>query len=402
MASIRVIFKDVPHIEREGKLYYRIIHKRKVRHIHTGHAITRDEWDPKSRQVVVAGTEARCEYLNRVSNKLKENLARLERIATSLEQSGKEYSAADIVERYSSSDTVVGFISFARKIIAENRQMGKLSMSEHYSTTLNSLIRFHGEAELSFEEFDYRLVQRYEQYLKNAGLCPNSTSYYMRKLRAIYNQAVDRDLTEQRHPFKHVYTGVAKTGKRALPLNVIRSLKEMDLSTKPQLELSRDMFLFSFYTRGMSMIDMSYLKKSDLQNGILSYRRRKTGQHLTIRWEEPMQEIVRRYEISESKFLLPLIKSADKDNRQQYLNAAHMINKRLKELGRELGLVKPLTMYCARHAWASIAHENNVPISIISRGMGHDSEKTTRIYLASLDNTAVDKANNDIISLLDN
>lgn len=122
---------------------------------------------------------------------------------------------------------------------------------------------------------------------------------------------------------------------------------------------------------------MAYLKKDNIQNGILSYRRRKTGQQLHIRWEERMQEIVDRHSMPDSGYLLPLIKDDGKDSRRQYQNASHMINRRLKIIGEQIGMAEPLTMYCARHAWASIAHANDVPISVISQGMGHDSEKTT-------------------------
>lgn len=223
----------------------------------------------------------------------------------------------------------------------------------------------------------------------------------MRKLRAIYNLAVEREFTVQRNPFKHVYTGIAKTKKRAVSLDIIKSLRDMNLKLDPLSELARDLFLFSFYTRGMSFVDMAYLKRGNLQNGILTYRRQKTGQQLYIRWEEPMEDIVKHHQIAESDFLLPIIKPNGKDNRTQYQNTQHLINRRLKKLGIKIGMTEPLTMYCARHAWASIAQDNDVPISVISQGMGHDSEKTTRIYLASLNTSVVDKANNKIIGLLD-
>ncbi len=114
-----------------------------------------------------------------------------------------------------------------------------------------------------------------------------------------------------------------------------------------------------------------------------------------------MQEIVTRNGIADSEYLLPLIKPNGKDERKQYLNASHTINDRLKKIGRQLGLAEPLTMYVARHAWASIARDNNIPISVISQGMGHDSENTTRIYLATLDTSVLDKANSTIINLLE-
>lgn len=175
----------------------------------------------------------------------------------------------------------------------------------------------------------------------------------------------------------------------------------MDLSASPTLDFARDMFLFSFYTRGMSFVDIAYLRKKDLSKGILSYRRRKTGQQLFIRWEKCMQEIADKYVTKHSEFMFPIINLRVKtDMRKQYINMGNKVNKSLKIIGNILMQPRPLTMYVARHTWASVARSKNVPISIISEGMGHDSEKTTRIYLASLDNIAVDKANSLILRLL--
>ena len=166
------------------------------------------------------------------------------------------------------------------------------------------------------------------------------------------------------------------------------------------MDYARDIFMFSFYTRGMSFIDMAFLKKKDLQNGILSYRRHKTNQQLFIKWEKPMQELINKYDTSGTPYLLPVIKSCDKDERRQYKSEAHRVNRNLKKIGRQLGLVIPLTTYVARHGWASIAKSKNIPVSVISEAMGHDSEKTTLIYLASLDTSAIDKANSLILKSL--
>ena len=88
------------------------------------------------------------------------------------------------------------------------------------------------------------------------------------------------------------------------------------------------------------------------------------------------------------------------NERRQYDNTLHLVNYRLKELSTMLKLQRPLTMYVARHSWASAAKAKNVPLSVISEGMGHDSEATTQIYLASLETSVVDKANKMILGLL--
>lgn len=181
-------------------------------------------------------------------------------------------------------------------------------------------------------------------------------------------------------------------------MKTIKRIKELDLLLKPHLEYARDMFLFSFYTRGMSFIDMAYLKKSDLKNGTITYRRRKTGQQLTIKWEKCMEDIIAKYGTNTAThYLLPIITNPCSDERTQYRNAICRINVALKEVAKLAGLHIPLTMHVARHCWASVAKSKNIPLSVISEGMGHDSEETTRIYLASLDTSVVDKANSLIL-----
>jgi integrase len=287
--------------------------------------------------------------------------------------------------------------TFMQSIIEQKKLMSHIRTAETYKATLRSFSAFLNGKDIALTKIDSDIMQLYEVHLYNRGLLRNTTSFYMRVLRAVYNRAVEKDLTINRNPFKHVYTGIDKTIKRAIPLKAIKQIKNLDLSLQPSLDFVRDMFLFSFYTRGMSFIDMAYLKKKDLSNGILSYRRRKTGQQLFIRWEKCMQEIVDKYDNPLSSYLLPIIKPMNGDERTQYQNAMYLINRKLKEIGKIVGVQIPLTMYVARHSWASVAKNKNVPISVISEGMGHDSEMTTQIYLASLDTAVVDKANAQIL-----
>ena len=174
-------------------------------------------------------------------------------------------------------------------------------------------------------------------------------------------------------------------------------IKELDLSFEPQLELARDIFLFSFYTRGMSFIDMAHLKKSNLQNGILTYSRKKTGQRLTILWEELMQEIVDKYKDDSSEYLLPILRYCDINDRKQYKLRTKQIGRGLNKIGLRLELKAPLTFYVARHSWASIAQDRKVSTDIIREGLGHDNEKTTHIYLASISTSQIDRANQIIL-----
>ncbi len=378
----------------QGTIFYQVIHNRVARQVKTGYRIYGSEWNGCLSEIAMPRFDGtRKAYLSEIRDKVTNDCRKFQRMITTMEHGGKPYTSDDVVAAFVIPDARDTFFTFMEEVISGLKKLGKIRTSETYATTLNSFRRFREDRDVPLEKVDADMMMAYEAWLKTNGVSPNSSSFYMRNLRAVYNRAVEKGLTPQRFPFKHVYTGVDKTVKRAVPLKVVRRIKEMDLSLNPPADFARDMFLFSFYTRGMSLVDMAYLRKKDLANGILSYRRRKTGQRLFIKWEKPMQEIVDKYDTEGSAYLLPIISQHSKiEERMQYIYAGHNINRSLKAIGRELKLSLPLTMYSARHSWASIAKSKNIPMSVISDGMGHDSEATTRINHASLDNMAKDTA----------
>lgn len=400
MASIKVKYRPSTTNGKEGSIYYQIIHGRTVRQIGTDFRVFDTEWDKKASSVKIMPetNENRKQYLYSVSERIGWDIRRLQAIIAQCDRQGGSYSAYNIVEKFNCHANGLSLFGFMQDTISQLKQLGKVRTSETYTAALASFMKFREGQDILLCEIDSDTMMLYEAWLKFNGNCPNTTSFYMRILRAVYNRAVEKELTEQKYPFKHVYTGIGKTVKRALPLKSIKRIKELDLTLKPHLDYARDMFLFSFYTRGMSFIDMAYLKKSDLNNSVIIYRRRKTGQQLTIKWEKCMEKIIAKYDgCSTAQYLLPIITHPCADGRTQYRNAISRINVALKEVARLAGLNMPLTMHCARHCWASIAKSKNIPLSVISEGMGHDSEETTRIYLASLDTNAVDRANSLIL-----
>ncbi len=403
MATIKLKFRPSSSPQKEGSIFFQVIHKRVTRQIHTGYKIFPEEWDRQNNEIIICSDTRRRErgfLLQSLNTSINNDLKRLRSVISYLERTKNDYTAEEVVSCYLSPVHKPDFISFARHLIGRLNFIGKQSTVDNYTTALNSFIRFRGEHDVPLDDMDTALMTAYESYLKAARICPNSISFYMRNLRAIYNRAVEQDLTVQRHPFRHVYTGIDKTRKRAVGLDIIRRIKDLDLSAKPPLDFARDIFMFSFYTRGMAFVDMAFLKKHDLKNGILSYRRQKTGQQLLIKWEKPMHEMIEKYDTGNSSYLLPIIRNNGTDERRQYKKEIHRINRSLRKIGELLDLCFPLTTYVARHSWANIAKTKNIPIATISEAMGHDSETTTRIYLASLDTSIVDKANSLILKSL--
>lgn len=397
--TVKVKFRPSTVKDRPGSIIYLVTHHRIVRQITTGYKIFPEEWDGRQSKLIPFYKE-RADFIRQIAQKLARDMKRLYSAIAELENNGNPFTADNVVKKFQeAAATGHTFFGFMDEVIGQLKRLGKARTAETYTSTLHSFSCFRNGEDIMLDEINSDLMMEYEAYLKSKGVTMNTVSFYMRILRAGYNRAVEKGLTKQCNPFKHVYTGIDKTVKRAVPLKSIRRIKELDLSLKPNLDFARDMFLFSFYTRGMSFIDMAYLKKSDLQNGVLSYRRRKTGQQMFIRWEKCMQEIIDKYLANEMGYLLPIIKKPENE-RTQYRNMQRLVNNKLKEISEMAGLQMNLTMYVSRHSWASIARSQNVPLSVISEGMGHDSENTTQIYLASLDSSMIDKANEMILKKL--
>ena len=288
------------------------------------------------------------------------------------------------------------FINYINRLANQLRQNGRQRTSETYRCAAQSFSKFLG-GDIAIPYVSADLIMRYEQHMHSQSLCHNTSSFYMRRLRAAYNRAVDEGLTQDNRPFRRVYTGVARTIKRAITIDDMHRIRQLEIN-EPQLELARNYFLFSFYTSGMSFVDMAYLEKKNLSNGLLSYRRVKTGQQISIRWNDSIRHLVERIGQGRGRYLLPIIKKENGKERNQMRHVQYKVNQDLKTIGHMAGLQSDLTMYVARHTWASIALSLQVPVSIISQGMGHDSEKTTRIYLKQFDRSLLDRACDEIIN----
>lgn len=291
---------------------------------------------------------------------------------------------------------------FGELILIQCRRLELLKRyrtSEAYMSAYRSFKHFL-PSDIEIYNVDNEVIDSYQAWLRSRGISFNTVSFYMRILRAVFNKAIDKGLVNGATPFKNAYTGIAPTIKRAISADELKKIMCVDLTGHPSLRFARDIFLFSFYCRGISYIDIAYLKKKNLAHGFLSYRRRKTGSLLSIKWEKPMQDIVDRYSDDESEFLFPILDSSgDSSLRRHYRNSLKSVNRNLKLVANMAEVDVNLTTYVARHSWASVARECNVPVSVISGGMGHRSESTTMIYLASIDTSLIDSANHMVISI---
>lgn len=400
MATIKVKFRPSTVADREGTIYYQIIHERKVRQLLSDYKVFATEWDERRSMVISSHKSERKTLILSIRERIRWDVERLTKIIRQLDNNGLAYAADDVIDEFNRYANEYSLFNFMEGIIVKLKQNGKVRTSETYRATLNSFKKFRKDEDIMLDCLTSEIMEAYEAWHQSRGVAPNTISFYTRILRAVYNRAVEDEIIENRNPFRHVYTGVDKTVKRALPIQTVKKIKGLDLSLAPALDYARDMFMMSFMLRGMSFIDMAYLRKTDLANGYVIYRRRKTGQRLTIEWTKEMQLILDKYPENTSDYLLPIIRNPGTNERCTYRNIGYNINHNLKKIAKKLDINIPLTLYVARHSWASAAKAKGIPISVISEGMGHDSEATTQIYLASLDTSVVDKANSLILKCL--
>lgn len=400
MTSIKVKFRPSTVAANEGTIYYQIIHERKVRQLLSNYKVFPYEWDDNRSMVIYSPQSERKPFILSIRERIRWDVERLTKIDRKLDADGLAYTADDVIEEFNRYSHEYSLFNFMESVIIKLKQNCKTRTSETYFVTLNSFKKFRNGEDIMLDSLTSEVMEAYEAWHKQRGIAPNTISFYTRILRAVYNRAVEQDIIENRNPFRHVYTGVDKTVKRALPLATIKKIKALDLSLTPSLDFARNMFMLSFYLRGMSFIDMAFLKKTDLRNGYVSYRRRKTSQQLIIEWTIEMQMILDKYPENASEYLLPIIRNPSTNERCTYRNVGYNINRNLKRIAEMVGVQIPLTLYVARHSWASAAKAKGIPVSVISEGMGHDSETTTQIYLASLDTSVVDRANSLILKCL--
>ena len=392
--SIKLKFRESTVHGKEGVLYFQIIQERSVRRVNTVHHIMPYEWEAKSECVIMPSLQSPrycklCAIMSDIDWEMK-HFAMLEKA-----HEGK--SIDELVAAFQGDgEDGKGLFDFMRSQSKRLKKLNRNRCSETMMQTLRSFMQFRGGIDICLTKLTKDVVEQYEAWMKGRGLKRNTSSFYLRTLRNAYNIAVDEELTDDKQPFRKVYTGVDKTIKRAVSIEDVRAIKRLDLRDTPSLEMARDILMFSFYMRGMSFVDMVLLTKKSLQGSRIVYCRKKTGQQLSIEVSPEAKEILDRYD-NETQYLLPLIKCKDGDVRRQYKNAMTMVNRNLKKIGVLVGLTEPLKTYVMRHSWATIARNKGIELSVISEALGHDNEMTTQIYLDSINTSEVDKANRTIL-----
>lgn len=315
------------------------------------------------------------------------------------------------VERKNAKDDLRLYIP---EVIGMLKREGKFPAMHVYACTLRSYEKFCAEerhpknttASLSMQEiFTPERLKEYEDWLAGQQSSPNTISTYMRTLQAVYNRWMSPGI-EGYNPvlFKDVYTKVESRTKRALTAEQMEQLRNTDFSVltlRQQQVLTY--FLLMFMLRGMPFIDLAHLRKSDLRNRRITYRRHKTGKLMVVDVPPDAMRLLQKYrDKTDSEYLFPLLHGGlfMEEHHHRYQETLRHFNRELARLMKQLLPGVSVSSYTARHTWATLAYHNGVPVGLISQSLGHSSIRVTMTYLKPFDAEVIDRINRQVISLV--
>lgn len=400
MTSIKIRI-NMSRKNREGQypLVLQVIRLRRKREIYTPYRLYEEELNTDKEMLRIGRrSRKRLDYIREAQEYIYRLKGVVDDICKRLEAEKSSYTVEDVLAAYKCYNDYNNLFVFSEYLSSVLTKEGKEGTSSNYHRAVKAFARFINDPSFTFDRLTPQLVECYQSYLRQKGNKPNTIWYYLYQLRAIYRKAVSMHIVHSHvNPFAEVEMKREKTTKRAIRPDQLRQVASVDLSREGKtVELARDLFMFSFYTRGMSFVDMCYLRKENIKGETLFYRRKKTNQLLEMKIELELKELIDKYADPASPYLLPMLRG---DNSyRSYRLVQRKLNKKILKVGEILGFTFPLTFYVARHTWATMARDAGVSVSVIGSCMGHTSEKTTWVYLAEINHDILDEANNRVLS----
>ena len=284
------------------------------------------------------------------------------------------------------------FLPHYRKFM---ERKGNPHTREIYSLTLTHLTRFARDiGSLRFEDITKSWLTDFDNYLARTSPSKNARNIHLRNIRAVFNDAIDEELTAH-YPFRKFKIRGVPTAKRSLTVEELRTLFSCDCDDTQRKYL--DIFKLIFMLCGINVIDLC--NAEEISGGRLEYNRAKTGRLYSIKVEPEAMEIIGRYR--GKSHLLDIL-----DRYGNYKDYAKRLNESLKRIGHtETGkrgkktfrpLFPQLTTYWARHSWATIAASLDIPKETIAAALGHGGNTVTDIYI-DFDRKKIDEANRRVL-----
>ena len=388
-------------------LMLRLTQNRKRKYLSLGMSVEERFWDFKKNTPKrnCPDRDAILSVIERKSKQYREQI-------TQFKVEGKDYTLETLVQRVENPVRQMNFGEYLDYFIQQLKEENRLGYAESFKGLKSSLIRYCDSLDFQFTHIDQQWLKGYEMFLIRSGKKENTIGIRFRSLRVIFNKAVSEKLVKREYyPFDDFKVSKfhEQTMKRAISKEDIKRIIELDLRTvttyhSPYLSLGRDLFLFSYLSRGINLTDVARIRYCDIFEGRLSYHRQKTGKLISFQLQPMALDIIEKYRKPEARqddYVFPIldrkVHKTAVQIRDKVRKANKATNKALHRIGEKLGIPIDLTTYVARHSYATVLKRSGVSTAIISESLGHSSEKVTQIYLDSFENSQIDEAMKNLL-----
>lgn len=389
-------------------LMIRLTKNRKLKYINLKVSLSPEHWDTEK-----CKPKRNCPNRAQVEKLIRHKVEELQNQVMAFKADEKEYTLHTLIDKTSKSTSRATVGEYLNSYIEKLQSANRIGNADTFIHLRTALTKCFGCLDFYFGELDISRLKDLENWFRQtAHLSANSIGIRFRSLRALYNQAIEDGIVKQdSYPFDSFKVSQFNedTAKRALTKEQIHLIIELDvrLRTKyptPFMQLSKDLFLFSYLGCGINLTDMLHLRYRDVFDGRVTYHRQKTGKLISFYLQPMAMDILRKYyqeEHSPDDYIFPVLKrNVHITATQQYSRVKRVtrrINRYLKVIGEHLNLPIPITTYVARHSYATVLKRSGVSTSIISESLGHSSEKITQIYLDSFENSQIDETMKNLL-----
>lgn len=400
-ATVNVIcFRGKKLSNGESPLMIRVCKDRKTKYQSIGISVNIDHWDFNKNR-----PKANCPNKDYILKIIIDKEAEYQKKILELKADDKEFTASTLIKP-KEERRVKAVYEFYNELIEEMELSGKIGNSRVYKDSIRSLESYYkSKLDIPFSDIDMNFLLSYEKWLRQKNCKESSMNLFLRTLRSTYNKAIERKYAKRDdYPFNDykVSKFSIKTDKRAISKDNIKLIMNLDLSKeKEYIQLSRDLFVFSYLCSGISFSDMANLKHGNITNDRLVYTRQKTHRRINVPISNEAKEIMRKYIDSNNEYIFPILNhTIHKTEMQQYNRKKKVIlkvNRYLKKISQMIGIEVNLTTYVSRHSYATVLKNSGVNIALIGETLGHSDLKTTQIYLDGFENSQIDEAMKNLL-----
>lgn len=402
MASVKIILRKKKNKDGKQALALQFIKDRKNNIVHIGHAIDASEWDAVNERV--RKTHPNSQRLN---NFIKKKLIEAEDNLIDLEAKKKD-TTAKAIKNTMKPKQEASFIGQANEYLDNLRKSGKYNRISAEEPRINRFKEFLKNDDVPFHEITVSLLNRYRAYLKaTRSIGERTVINHLVVIRSIFNQAIKGNLVDAKHyPFgsDKIQIKFPDSVKIGLVPEEIKKLEELEL-IDTRLNHARNLWLFSFYFAGMRVSDVLRLTWSEIQDGRLYYSMGKNNKVGSLKIPQKAMTILDQYREAKdaSDLVFPELKSFetldDKYHVQMRIKTkVAALNIALREVRKEAGITKTLTMHIPRHSFGNISGDK-IPLQMLQKLYRHSSITTTIGYQANFIHKDADDALDAVISL---